>query len=153
MAYDIEVLTAAPMLLAAVRRQVPAGSVAAAWRPALDPVWAFVRRQEGLWSGGHNVFVYHHPVRPGAPMTVDFGVHVANPFEGDGVVQSVQTPAGRILSARHVGPIDRLGEAHAAIEAWRTQHGGVFAGVSWEVYGDWGEDPAAFAVWVSYLLG
>ena len=152
MGYDIEIQSVASVPLAAVRRQVPPGGVATAWRPALDLVWTFVRPQAGLWTGGHNVFVYWHPARPGEPMAVDFGVEVTGSFHGDGTVQPAQTPGGRVASTRHVGPIDRLGEAHAAIEAWRSEGGEVFAGVSWETYGDWGDDPATFEVRVTYLL-
>jgi len=90
--------------LAAVRRQVLPGGVAAAWRPALNLVWSFVRTQNGLWSGGHNVFVYRWPAGSGEPMTVDFGVEVTRSFDGDGVVMPAETPAGRVATTLHVGP-------------------------------------------------
>ena len=77
MAYEIVVEDVAARPIAAVHASVPVGSVAAAWRPALDKVWAFLRRHDGLRTDGHNIFVYHHPVRPGAPMEVDFGVEVS----------------------------------------------------------------------------
>jgi effector-binding domain-containing protein len=150
--YDIEVRQVTPMHLAAVRRQVAPGGVAAAWRPALDLVWAFVRGEEGLWTGGHNVFLYHHPSDPQALMTADFGVQVTRPFAARGDVQPVETPSGRVATTLHVGPPDRLRDAHAAIEAWCTEHGETVADASWEIYGDWGDDPETFETWVFYLL-
>jgi hypothetical protein len=150
--YEIEELTVPSMSLAAVRRRVRPGAVATTWRPALDLVWVYVRGHDGLWTGGHNVFVYHQPDQPDDLMMVDFGVQVAGPFEGDGIVQPTQTPAGRVASTLHVGPVSGIGGAHEAIEAWRAAHGEVFAGVSWETYGDPGDDPAAFDVRVTYLL-
>ena len=52
----------------------------------------------------------------------------------------------------HVGPYDRLADTHKAIDAWRAAHGRVFAGHSWEIYGDPGDDPARLEVRVVYLL-
>jgi hypothetical protein len=151
MPYDIRVETLSSVPLAAVRRRVRPGAVSMAWRPALDQVWAFLRANDGLWTDGHNVFVYHHPVPPDDEMVV--GVEVARPFEAVGEVQLSHTPAGEAASTLHVGPIGNLGAAQAAIEVWRATHARKFAGISWETYGDWGDDPSNHEVRVSYLLG
>ena len=145
-----ETVTARP--IAAVRRQVRASDISSAWRPALDQVWAFLRRHEGLRTEGHNVFVYHHPVWPGEPMNVEFGVEVIGAFEGDGEVVFTRTPAGEIATTLHVGPYDRLGEAHHAIDAWRAANGRGLGGASWEIYGDPTDDPSKLEVQVVYLL-
>jgi effector-binding domain-containing protein len=152
MSYEIVTDVAVARPMAAVRRQVHVGSVSGAWRPALDQVWAFLRRHDGLRTDGHNIFVYHHPMRPGEPMAVEFGVEVTGPFVGEGDVVFTRTPAGQVLTTLHVGPYDRLSEAHAAIEAWRAEHGGALGGVSWEIYGDPGDDPSRLEVRVVYLL-
>ena len=138
--------------IAAVRRRVRSGDVSAAWRPALDQVWAFVRRHDGLRNDGHNIFVYHHATVAGEPMDVDFGVEVTGPFDGEGEVVPTQTPAGEVVSTVHIGPYDRLADAYRAIEAWREAHGREFAGHSWEIYGDPTDDPATLEVRVVYLL-
>jgi hypothetical protein len=62
--------------LAAVRRRVRLGSVGSAWKEALDLVWEFLRRHEGLRVDGHNCFLYHHPTDRGQLMEVHFGVQV-----------------------------------------------------------------------------
>jgi effector-binding domain-containing protein len=141
-----------PRMLAAVRRQVAVGNVGAAWRPALDQVWAFVRSQPGLWTDGHNLFLYHHPAQPGLPMNVDFGVEVTRSFAAAGEVYATQTPAGEAATAVHVGGYDRLGEAHDAIRAWALAQRREFAGQSWEIYGDPSGDPAKIETTVAYLL-
>ena len=153
MAYAVVVADVAARPIAAVHASVPVGQVAAAWRPALDKVWAFLRGHEGLRTDGHNIFVYRHPVRPGAPMEVDFGVEVSRPFEGEGEIVFTHTPAGHVASTVHVGPPDQLADANAAIEAWCRANHRSLAGVSWEIYGDPGDDPATFEVQVFYLLG
>src|SRR5262245_29947235 len=32
-------------------------------------VWEVIRSQPRLWSDGYNIFVYHHPEQPGAPIS------------------------------------------------------------------------------------
>ena len=152
MTHEIVIEEVAARPLAAVRRRVRAGQVASAWRPALDQVWEFLRQRDGLWTHGDNIFVYHHPAEPGEPMDVEFGVEVTGVFEGEGEVVFTQTPAGQVVATLHVGPYDGLPDAYAAIDAWRAAHGRTFAGHSWEIYGDWTDDPAKLEVRVVYLL-
>jgi effector-binding domain-containing protein len=152
-AYEIVLEEVAARPIAAVHSSVPVGQVAAAWRPALDKVWAFLRRHDGLRTDGHNIFVYRHGMRPGAPMEVDFGVEVSGAFVGEDEIVFTQTPAGHVASTVHTGPPDQLASANAAIEEWCRANHLSLAGVSWEIYGDPGADPATFEVQVFYLLG
>src|SRR5262245_30516559 len=94
MSLTVSVRTVTAKKLAAVRRQVAIGGVGAAWRPALDKVWDFLRTKPGLRTDGHNVFLYHHPARRDMPMDVDFGVEVVRVFEPEGEVHVVDIPAG-----------------------------------------------------------
>ena len=149
---SVSVQEVSPRLLAAVRRTVTVGAVGSAWRPALDEVWAFLRAHPDLRAGGHNVFLYHHASEREAPMDVDFGVEVVREFAQVGAVRPVRTPSGRAAVATHIGPYDKLGAAHDAIHAWRLTNNVAFAGVSWEIYGDPGPDPAKNETTVMYLL-
>jgi effector-binding domain-containing protein len=148
----VSVQTVKSRKLAAVRREVALGAVTAAWRPALDLVWEFLRGRPGLRSDGHNVFLYHHPLTKGAPMNVDFGVEVTAGFEPSGEVRATETPAGEVATGTHVGGYDRLNEAHAAIHAWAHEHNRTFAGQSWEIYGDWTDDESKLETTIQYLL-
>jgi effector-binding domain-containing protein len=139
--------------LAAVRRQVTIGTVSSAWRPALDQVWKFLRTQPGLRTDGHNIFLYHHPAHRDAPMNVDFGVEVTRTFETSGEVYATETPAGEAAIALHVGGYDRLSETHDLVHAWAAANRRTFGGQSWEIYGDWCDDPARLETTVVYLLG
>jgi effector-binding domain-containing protein len=148
----IQVEVVSPRLIAAVGREVAAGRVHEVWRPALDQVWAFLRTQPGLRTDGHNVFVYHHPRRGGDPMRADFGVEVTRDFAASGEVRSVRTPDGEAAVVRHVGPYDGLPRAHEAIHVWARETGRALAGTSWEIYGDWNNDPTKLETTVMYLL-
>jgi hypothetical protein len=149
---DVTVQTVASRRLAVVRRQVGRGGIAAAWRPALDQVWAFLRGQPGLRTDGHNVFLYHHGAGGPASMTIDFGVEVTRVFEPAGEVHPAETPAGEVAIAVHVGPYHLLGRTHDAIHAWCAANGRAIGGQSWEIYGDWTDDEAKLETTVVYLL-
>ena len=138
-----------------VRRRVALGGVGAAWKPALDQVWEFLRNQRPdlRGEGHHNVFLYHHPASRELPMEVEFGVEVTQVFEAAGEVYATETPAGEVAVVVHVGSYDGIREAHEAIHRWKGSSGRVFAGKSWEIYGDWNEDPAKLETTIVYLLG
>jgi hypothetical protein len=138
--------------LAAVRREVAPGQVGSAWGPALGQVWEFIRGQPGLWTDGHNVFLYHHPTQPGTPILCDFGVEVTRAFEPADEVYATETQAGEAAVAVHRGPYHRMNEAHEAIGKWMEENQRQSAGHSWEIYGDPTPNPADTETTVVYLL-
>lgn len=152
MANEISVQMVPRRMLAAVRRRVRVGEIEGVWRPALDKVWEFLRQQPGLCTDGHTIFVYHHQASRELTMEVDFGVEVARPFEPSAEVRLAETPAGKVASALHVGPYDRIFETHAAIHVWAATNHAALAGCSWENYGDWTEDVNKLETLVLYLL-
>ena len=152
MAYEIVVEDVASRPIAAVHASVADGHVADTWRPALDEVWAYLRRHGGLRTDGHNIFLYHHPKQPGAPILCDFGVEVTRTFETAGEVYAIETPEGEAAVAVHRGPYDRMNEAHNAIGKWMAANRRESAGQSWEIYGDPTPDPADTETTVVYLL-
>ena len=72
--------------------------------------------------------------------------------EGAGEVIATETPAGEVAASMHVGPYDKLGGAHDAVHAWRAASGRSFGGCSWEIYGDWHNDPAKLQTTVHMLI-
>jgi len=152
MPVSVSLQTVHPRKLAAVRREVAPGAVGSAWRPALDKVWAFLRSQPGLRTDGHNIFLYHHPTQPGAPILCDFGVEVTRTFETAGEVYATEMQGGEAAVAVHRGPYNRMNEAHDAIREWMAANRRQSAGLSWEIYGDPTPDPADTETTVVYLL-
>lgn len=151
MEYGITVEVAQPMTLAAVRAMVPVSGIAAAWKPALDKVWEFLRGRH-VPNAGLNVFLYRHPEQAGEPMDIDFGVQVLGRFAGEGEVRCVETPGGTVVQTVHVGPYSRLPEAHAALHAWCKANGRAIGASSWEIYGHWNNDPAKLETTIRYLM-
>lgn len=152
MSYEVVTTSVGPQLLAAVRRHVLIRDIGRTWKPALDLVWEFLRRQEGLRTDGHNCFLYHHPANRNDPMDIDFGVQVVRSFEGEGEVICTETPAGEVAMTTHVGSYAGLGAAHDAVHSWRAANGRQFGGYSWEIYGDWTDDESKLETQVVYLL-
>ena len=152
MTYEVVTRIVSAQPLAAVRRRVLTGDVGRTWKPALDLVWEFLRRHEGLRTDGHNCFLYQHPAPGEAVMVVDFGVQVIRPFESEGEVICTETPAAEVAMTTHIGSYARLAEAHNAVHSWRASTGRAFGGCSWEIYGDWTEDEAKLETQVVYLL-
>jgi effector-binding domain-containing protein len=151
MKYNIVVEAVQTELVAAVRATAPINGIARVWKPALDQVWAFLKTNAGLHPG-HNLFLYHHPEHRNEAMNIDFGVQVAFPFEQKGEVHCVETPAGEVARTIHVGPYDRLGDAHDAIHAWCAAQNRRIGRASWEIYGDWNNDPDLLETTIKYLL-
>jgi effector-binding domain-containing protein len=152
MPVTVNLRTVHPRKLAAVRREVAPGAIGSAWEPAIGKVWRFIRSQAGLWADGHNIFLYHHPTRPGAPIICDFGVEDARTFETAGEVYATETPLGEAAVAVHRGLYNRMDEAHNAIRKWMAANRRDSAGHSWEIYGDPTPDPSDTETTVVYLL-
>jgi hypothetical protein len=45
-----------------------------------------------------------------------------------------------------------MGETHEAIQSWVCANHKTLAGKSWEIYGDWTDDPAKLETQIEYLL-
>lgn len=141
-----------PRLLAAVRRTAAPREIPVAFKPALDLVWVFLRKNKGLRTDGHNVFLYQHVDRPEAGMPIDFGVEVTRRFEPQGEVCCVETPAGEAAVVVHHGAYSGLPKAHEALHAWCAANQRKIGAYSLEVYGDWTEDPNKLETTIQYLL-
>jgi len=150
-AVKIELLR--PRLLAAVRRTAAPREIPNVFRSALDLVWGFLGKHQGLRTDGHNVFLYHHVGRPETGMPIDFGVEVTRHFEAEGEVHCVETPAGEALTVVHRGPYSGLPKAHAALRGWFASNGRTIGGHSLEIYGDWADDQSKLETTIQYLLG
>jgi effector-binding domain-containing protein len=152
MDYFIERRRVETQLLAAVRRRMRAADIPKGFREPLDKVWAFLGRHPGLRTDGHNVFLYRHDMDAGGAMTIDFGVQVARSFETADEVACVMTPKGEAAATLHRGPYNQLGDAHHAVHEWIAKNGRRVGGSSWEIYGDWSDDPAKLETEVICLL-
>ncbi len=57
-----------------------------------------------------------------------------------------------MASTVHTGPYDGLRGAHDAIHAWCAANHRRISNASWEIYGDWTDDPSKLETTIRYLL-
>lgn len=129
----IESVEATP--LAAVRRTSSRGSLGRDIIAGFDTIWPILRAQ-GVVTG-RNVVVYH-----GGVEAIEIGVETAGPFEEAGDVRRSRTPAGNAIAVTHWGDYSAMQPAYEALDRWCESTGRRSAGVSWEVYGHWADDPS-----------
>ena len=148
MRYEVRTEWARPRALAAVRETTTHQRLGADIVRLLDLVWPALGEQ-GVRTG-QNVVVYHGG--PGDTLTVDVGVEAVTDFADRDQVRHVLTPSGMVATTAHYGEYSDLASAYAALERWCTEAGRKPAGVNWEVYGDWDDDPAKRRTDVYFLL-
>jgi len=85
-----EFAACSPRKLAAGPREVAPGAVGSLWRPALDKVWEYIRRQPGLRTDGHTTFFLPPPVtKVGRADSVDSVSRLTRTFETAGEVYAI----------------------------------------------------------------
>src|SRR5262245_12734684 len=112
MAYEIRVEHVEPRTSATVRSRATTPALPAVIPAARGEVWTFVRPAV-IEHPGRHLAVYREG--DAAQLDVEIGVEVADSFTGDGTVSCSATPAGPVATTVHIGPDDRLGEAHEGI--------------------------------------
>lgn len=151
MGYAIRLERAAAVPLAVVRRRAGLRELPRIVPEACGIVWGVVKAQ-GIEGAGRHVAVYWDD-----QINLEVGVELTAPLAGDfGEVVASATPAGLVATTTHLGPYNRLGEAHDALRAWLQANGHRPAGPVWEIYGhwrdEWNRDPSGITTEVFHLV-
>lgn len=133
MDYSISAGPVSAQPLAVVRRTARVDQLSAVVPKACGEVWDAVKAA-GV-KGGRLVAVYFDDA-----INLEVGVEVPEEVHSDRVIASA-TPAGFAATVAHIGPYNRLGDAHEALTDWCTVNGYKLAGPRWEVYGHGDVDP------------
>ena len=134
MDYEIRIENVLPRQLAAVRGGTSRVDLSRTIITLLDKVWPVLRGQHV--RTGHNVVIYF-----GGLEHIEAGVEVFGDFVDAGDVRHSQTPAGPVVTTAHWGEYSEMAGAYAALGRWCAANGRLQTGTSWEVYGDWADDP------------
>jgi effector-binding domain-containing protein len=148
MGYEVRIEHVAPRPLAAMSTTTTHRQLGADIVRLLDVIWPFLREQNV--RTGHNVVVYHGS--SGDTLRVDVGVETFSEFAGRGDIRRTSTPSGVVVTTAHHGEYSDLTLAYAALERMCRNIGRRPAGVNWELYGDWDDDPARRRTDVFFLL-
>jgi effector-binding domain-containing protein len=145
-AYQVKKQQLAPRPIAVVRLRANKHQLAGVIPQTCGEVWKFIQAAK-IEHAGRHVAVYLDD-----QINIECGAEVPGPFQGDGRVVYSTTPGGRVATTAHIGPYQRLGDAHTAIRKWCADHNVPLAGPNWEIYGHWTDDPTQLRTDVFYLL-
>jgi effector-binding domain-containing protein len=145
---DIHVTTVGEMPTAVVRSTITWPELAITIKASLDQVFALLAAPDAPVTQAGDIVALYLDTTP----TMEIGVVVSGPFDASGPVVASVLPAGTTATTVHRGDYDGLSATGAAVIAWCAQHGHERAGPSWELYGDWHEDPAQMETQVHHLL-
>jgi hypothetical protein len=134
MDYQVRIEDALPRPLAVARGAASRATLGATILKLLDAVWPVLRGQ--AVPTGQNVVVYLDGLAH-----IEAGVEVLGDFVDAGDVRHADTPTGPVVTTAHWGEYSEMAGAYAALERWCAVNGRRLAGQSWEVYGDWADDP------------
>lgn len=153
MSYTVKVERVISRPIAVVRRRVAQSELSKVVPEACGLVWKTVKAAR-VKDAGRHVAVYRDA--GSGLLDIEVGVEVGMAFPGRGEVVGSVIPAGDAATVAHLGPYQKLGEAHEAIRQWCAAQGRTLAGVNWELYGhwldEWNNDPSKIRTDIFYLL-
>jgi effector-binding domain-containing protein len=109
-------------------------------RKGMDSVYALLPSLN-VAPHGHNIVLYKGAIMPG-PGDIEVGVIVGGNFAKTCAVEPSALPAGTAVKTVHVGPYFEMRRGYERLEKWLAESGRKRTHLSWEIYGDWNEDPA-----------
>src|SRR5687767_12316471 len=113
MSYVVRVEHVVATSTAVVRRRAALRDLPKVVPDACGIVWGAIKTA-GVAGAGRHVAVYlSHS--PDGQIDMEIGAEVSAPFPGHGEVVASSTPAGDVATVTHLGPYQKLGEAHDAI--------------------------------------
>ena len=150
MSQTCEVASVAPVLLAVTQAELRRAQVPARIRGMFDIVYSWLK-SSGVRQVGQNYAVYDQCTAHG--LRVQAGFPVSGHFADTDLVKCIELAAGRAAHATHVGSYAQLHVTYKALTEWCTGEALPLAGDSWEVYGDWHDDPSKVKTDVYFRLG
>jgi hypothetical protein len=136
---ECKLVSVSPVILALTQEELPRSQISVRIRGMFDIVYRWLR-DAPVRQAGHNYALYDQ-CSPRS-LRVQVGFPVSERFVDTDLVKCVTLGPGRAAHAVHVGPYGDLHSTYALLHAWCSQHELSLTGQSWEVYGDWTEDPS-----------
>lgn len=134
-----EVVSVSPVLLALTQEELARPQIPARIRGMFDVVYKWLR-DAPVRQAGHNYALYDRCTP--RTLRVQAGFPVSGRFADTDLVKCVQLEPGRAAHAVHAGPYSDLHRTYEVLHTWCSDRALALTGQSWEVYGDWTDDPS-----------
>jgi len=117
--------------VASIRVKVKPADISAQLAIMLPEVWARIRAAGAKEAGPP--FSRYHSVSD-TEIDLEAGIPVRKPFEEKGRVKNSELPGGKAVTCLHIGPYEKLADAHAGLSAHVIEKKLKARGGVWEVY-------------------
>lgn len=144
------VVSLSPVLLALTQEELPRAQIPVRIRSMFDVVYTWLKTS-GVRQAGHNYAVYDKGSTQN--LLVRVGFPVGGPFADTERVKCVELAGGEAAHATHVGAYGEMHRTYAILTEWCSRASMPLSGQSWEVYGDWHDDPSKLETDLYFRLG
>ena len=150
MSVEIENVSERPVV--AIRRRMRQPEIATGFRAPLDEVWRSCASTPS-YVPTTTCSSITRPRNAPARWTSTSASRSRQPFAAEGEVRCVTMPAGRAATMHACRPrTTGWSRRTQKSQRWCAANGHALAGVSWEIYGHWNDDPSKLETRVGYLL-
>jgi effector-binding domain-containing protein len=139
MAQICEIIPFAPVLLALTQTELIRSEISARIRGMFDITYSWLRSAD-VRQVGHNYALYDECRKQS--LRVRVGFPVSGPFPDTELVKCVEFEPGWAAHATHNGSYGNLHVTYRLLTEWCLQERFSLNGESWEIYGDWNDDPS-----------
>jgi effector-binding domain-containing protein len=129
--YEIKIEQIKPQPTMSTRFRAAPEELGAKYGEAFGALYTYVTSNGGEITGPP--FGRYHDMRDGK-FDIEAGLPVAKVLAAKDAIKPSQLPGGTVATTMHVGPYEKLGEAHEALETWSREHGKKATGGPWESY-------------------
>jgi effector-binding domain-containing protein len=131
MGYQIQTRTVSAQDVMSIRVQCHVAELGAMLAEILPEVWRYCRKS-GIAPSGPPFTRYHS--FDNEKVDIEGGLPVPKPLPAEGRITPGRLPSGEVATTVHMGPYDKLPDAHDALHVWLREHRRDSAGPQWEVY-------------------
>jgi effector-binding domain-containing protein len=131
MKLDIKIIETKPEHALAIREVVPNAQIGQRMGPIFGELMAYFGKSKVMMTGPP--FAMYHSF-DGEKTDMEVGFPVAGPQKGEGRVKPCTLPGGRVVTATHVGPYEKIVETYTEMQKWIEAKGLKPKKAMWERY-------------------
>lgn len=131
MPYEIVVKEIDAQPIVSIRTQCHAAEIGAILGEILPEIFRYLRSHD-VWPSGPPFTRYHGFSE--TQVDIEGGMPVSERVPGTGRIAAGELPGGTAVTTVHMGPYEKLPEAHDALHVWMRDHQKESAGAQWEYY-------------------